>query len=209
MIIWRGRGFLVVVIVFMTLLLMQLGLDGLNGDGYYLSHAWPKVLAGLIAATPIWLLGKKWNDESDGAHTLFFVPMQYWAFVVLAATLWLAISPSETVASAPAVAETPAQNQPAPEPTTTTTTAPAPIQASAITVPAPAPPPPVVRNEPAKVEPPAPVAEAQPKFVQVYVDREMRYYYPEDCAGRPENTYRVARSIARQQGFTRAPTCKE
>jgi hypothetical protein len=44
---------------------------------------------------------------------------------------------------------------------------------------------------------------------QVYAHNASRLYYPEDCHGRPEKAYKVARTLAIKQGFTLAPTCSE
>ena len=63
---------------------------------------------------------------------------------------------------------------------------------------------------PAPKPSPAPAASAkeeEPKrLAQVYIDRTTKMYYSEDCKNRPEETTRVARSVAVMQGFTPA-TC--
>ena len=59
----------------------------------------------------------------------------------------------------------------------------------------PPPPPPPVRVEPER---------SVPMIEQVYVDNATNLYYSEKCKRRPESTYRVAKSMAIQQGFTAA-----
>jgi hypothetical protein len=45
---------------------------------------------------------------------------------------------------------------------------------------------------------------SKPMIEQVYVDRETGQFYSEKCRKRPENAYRVARSVAVTQGMTEA-----
>lgn len=205
MIIWRGRGILVLVIGFGVLVLGQIVTDGMFGKGYYTANGWPKIVAGLIGAIPIWFLGKKWNDESDRRHELFFIPMQYWAFVLLALNLWVAVSPGDPEPQ-PAVTESAAVSAPAPA----STPAPTPEPVRVEPEPAPAP---VTK---AAVVPPPPAADTSgrpavqmAKVRFVYADNATSTYYPEDCAGRPKNAFRIARSLAVSQGFTLAAGCSE
>jgi len=44
---------------------------------------------------------------------------------------------------------------------------------------------------------------------QVYAHNASRLYYPEDCPGRPEKAYKIARTLAIKQGFTLAASCSE
>jgi hypothetical protein len=96
LIIWKGLGFLVPVIAFACFLLMDF-LTGRVDETYYSNHAWPMIVAGLLAAAIIgplgWWLnrrpGRTLRDEATGervtlrsAHSLFWVPMEYWAIIV-------------------------------------------------------------------------------------------------------------------------------
>jgi len=47
----------------------------------------------------------------------------------------------------------------------------------------------------------------KPMLEQVYVDRETNTFYVEKCKKRPENVYRIPRSVAVMQGYTEAQ-CK-
>jgi hypothetical protein len=44
---------------------------------------------------------------------------------------------------------------------------------------------------------------------QVYAHNASRLYYPENCPGRPEKAYKVARTLAIKQGFKLAANCSE
>ena len=205
MIVWRGRGIFVVVIGIGVLVLTQLFFDGVGGKGYYETHAFPKVLAGLLAALPIWFLGKKWNDESGRVHDLFFVPMQYWAFVVFALMLWVGAMPSDPKSQTQAQAEQ-QSSEPAPASSPAPAQAAPVVAASVIT-----PPPQAARRQtdnPERQRAERPAVE-RPTLKYVYADNASHQYYPENCAGRPEKAYRIGRSIARGQGYTLAPGCSE
>ncbi|PHN04279.1 hypothetical protein [Flavilitoribacter nigricans] len=87
MIVWKGLGFLSLVIPFGTALIFQLIFGSTpiaSGFGYILGGA------------AVWYLGTKWNaapgrvmtDNQTGEqiefkndHTLFWIKMQYWGFV--------------------------------------------------------------------------------------------------------------------------------
>ena len=100
MIIWRGWGFLVAVFAFGASLAMELITESMTADAdYYQKEAWPLALALVIAAILTWLVGRTLHarggrvviDKATGreltigaAHTFFFVPMHYWAVVLIA-----------------------------------------------------------------------------------------------------------------------------
>jgi hypothetical protein len=104
MIIWNGWGFLAAVIAFACWLVTEIGVEAaMNDEEYYQNHGWPKLLGFLVAAVIVWPLGRALNRKrperelvdpqtgervilkSGGGHTLFFIPIEYWApiFVVL------------------------------------------------------------------------------------------------------------------------------
>ena len=103
LVVWRGFGWLVPVVVIAALILSQLSVDAVYGDGFYTANAWPKQAAFVLAAVLIGLLGFFLNytkrqiliDEESGeelgkapAHSLFFIPIEYWAIIVLALFFW-------------------------------------------------------------------------------------------------------------------------
>jgi uncharacterized protein (TIGR03067 family) len=87
MIVWTGWGILAGVFWAVGLLLTQLAVDAACGPDYYTGHAWPKVLGSAVAAPAIWAAGRALNGSphseqrqlAGAGHTLFFVPMEYWA----------------------------------------------------------------------------------------------------------------------------------
>lgn len=103
LIVWRGFGWLVPIVIFAALILSQLSLDAVYGEGFYTANAWPKQAAFIVAAFSVGFLGIYLNhskrqiliDEETGepvgkapAHSLFFIPIEYWAIIVLALLFW-------------------------------------------------------------------------------------------------------------------------
>ena len=100
MIFWSGQGYLVAAIVFGASLIMNMIVDGIYGQGAYSAQPWWFPIALLIAAPLIWFLGAALQKNEDrividketgeeltinrSSHALFFVPMQYWAFIAVA-----------------------------------------------------------------------------------------------------------------------------
>ena len=104
MIVWSGLGFLVGVVAFGCLVLSEaLSEFWMQDERYYQEHGWPKLAAFLVAAAIVWPLGRVLNRkqqgrelldpatgqrvllQSGGGHTLFFIPVQYWAPILAAA----------------------------------------------------------------------------------------------------------------------------
>lgn len=91
MLVWHRWGILVLVLFAAAYLATQLTVDAVWGQGFYTTVEWPKLVAGLLAAVSIGVVGWLLNREEKAwatTHRFFFVPMQYWAPVVLVATLW-------------------------------------------------------------------------------------------------------------------------
>lgn len=95
--LWSGWGFLVPVILGTVFVLMQAGLNAMIGPYTYESAEWPKFLATLITGVSIWFVGRYFNnkpgrvliDKQTGhevvfkpRNTFFFIPMEYWAFII-------------------------------------------------------------------------------------------------------------------------------
>jgi hypothetical protein len=111
MIVWSGWGILVIVFVVAAFLgdvsLVSL-VAGAMGHG---APEAPPLIARLVgflpwvgAAAAAWFMGRKVNTKTEkvlidpetnepvmlrtgGGHSLFFIPMQYWAFILLAVGL--------------------------------------------------------------------------------------------------------------------------
>jgi hypothetical protein len=90
-IIWRGYGFLMPLIWLAGLLATY----GLVGHQTYESHAWPKVLAGIVTAIAIGWTGATLNQNrpAGNKHTFFFMNMEAWAVVSLVIATWAAVRP--------------------------------------------------------------------------------------------------------------------
>jgi hypothetical protein len=101
LIIWRGWGILVIVIAALFQFIGY-GVSSVFGvDSYSDAAKMIGYLLFLPAAVVLWLLGKKLNKPkvyvdqtgqqvvSKGRHSLFFIPIEYWAFiyVILAVVL--------------------------------------------------------------------------------------------------------------------------
>jgi hypothetical protein len=98
-IIWSGWGILVPLIMALALLLAV----PFEGD----SAKYGLAFSQFVAAAGIWFVGKKLNDkpgrvmidqetgealELKTKHSLFFIKMEYWAFVVAAIAVVMALS---------------------------------------------------------------------------------------------------------------------
>jgi hypothetical protein len=96
LVIWRGFGWLIPVIVFGAFLLSQLALNFIFGEGFYKANEWPKVAAIVASSLLIASLGYFLNyknrqviiDPESGekkkspAHSLFFIPIEIWAVII-------------------------------------------------------------------------------------------------------------------------------
>lgn len=89
MIVWTGRGFLIVIVLILSLFISLLTLPkDLSDYGFIISL--------FISALFSWFFGSKWNsnkkiltDEKTGEklilinkHSLFWIPMQYWGIIL-------------------------------------------------------------------------------------------------------------------------------
>lgn len=110
MIIFRGWGILVVIIAFLCFGATAAAVDAATGDNYYFEgHRWPKLVGCLLTAAVVWPVGRWFNKAARTAplgedvkdeqlvrlalsrHTLIFVPMEYWAIILVFAgvVFWL------------------------------------------------------------------------------------------------------------------------
>jgi len=107
MIIWKGWGFLVVVITFLIVLAAELISEDLtHNESYYQEHsllALALLIAGIVnGALGKWLNSRKTktviNNYSrkeivvPNNHALLFIPMEYWGIIlIVAAVIVLAV----------------------------------------------------------------------------------------------------------------------
>jgi hypothetical protein len=99
MLIHRGLGYLVFVIVFVVSLAANFLFNAVYGDRYYDNHKWPLVFSLMISANIIWVLGRHLRKRSDrividkqtgkemvineSTHDLFFIRMEYWSPIIV------------------------------------------------------------------------------------------------------------------------------
>src|SRR5215218_3481462 len=107
MIVWRGFGFLVLVIAFAAALLVQVVVDAVVGPDTYTRNTSLWLPVALVLAAPIiWFLGRRFNgraarvllDPQTGEevvlrpdHSFIWIKMEYWAIglVVIAGLVLL------------------------------------------------------------------------------------------------------------------------
>ncbi len=104
MIIWKGLGFLVLVQFFVVLMLFQVSVDAINGQGFYTANDWPRQAAMIAASISIFPVGLLLNRSQNvveasaiseppprqtARHALFFIPYQHWMWAGLGALLLL------------------------------------------------------------------------------------------------------------------------
>ncbi|GHV61604.1 hypothetical protein FACS1894195_2380 [Bacteroidia bacterium] len=91
MIVWSGRGFLI-VLVFIACMFLGVSIFPKDMADYAF------VFAGLLSAIFSWFAGIAWNTKNDrvvtddktgqkilikgGGHNLFWIPMQYWGIIL-------------------------------------------------------------------------------------------------------------------------------
>jgi uncharacterized membrane protein len=104
-VIWSGYGFLVAVIVFGSSLVANLIFNATYGDRYYDNHKWPFAVSLIVSAVICWFLGRYLRTRTDrvvtdkatgqdlvinrSQHSLFFIPVDYWAPILLVIALVL------------------------------------------------------------------------------------------------------------------------
>lgn len=103
MIIWRRKGWLVPIIFIVVMVIIPVVINSSFGSGYFQSNEWPKALAVALAALAIAGFGYLVNykhrevliDEEAGtktkasSHTLFFIPVEFWAIIIPAFLIWV------------------------------------------------------------------------------------------------------------------------
>ncbi len=104
MVIWKGLGILVPIQFFGILVLVQVCVDAIYGQGFYTGNDWPKQVAMIVASISLLPVGLLLNrsqivEETEAIaepppreparQTLFFVPYQHWTWAGLGLLLLL------------------------------------------------------------------------------------------------------------------------
>jgi hypothetical protein len=102
MLVWRGKGYLVPLIIFVSSLLFQLGFDAIYNDpNYYTTHSIPLASALLIAGAILWQIGNRSHETQGPLETktlekkfmvsrndsFFWIPLKYWGPICLLLSL--------------------------------------------------------------------------------------------------------------------------
>ncbi len=105
--IWRGWGVLAVVIPIVFMFIVEFAVNATFGDGFYQKSSWTLSLVLILSAVSIYLVGTKLNGkkarividketneemELKSTHSLFWIPLQYWGFIMFALGVWAFIS---------------------------------------------------------------------------------------------------------------------
>jgi hypothetical protein len=106
MIVWQGSGYLVAIAIFGCSLVANLIFNAKFGPGYYDHHKWPFAVSLLFSSAICWFLGDYLRkrpgrvviDKQNGkeitlnkSHTLFFIPVRWWAPILLVGA-WILFS---------------------------------------------------------------------------------------------------------------------
>lgn len=103
MIIWRGYGILIPIVILTICLMTQYSLDFIFYEGYYQLQKWPVSSDLFLSAAIIWVVGKRLNKDCDRflldpktcrelkpkkAHSLFWLRTEYWAPILALLGSW-------------------------------------------------------------------------------------------------------------------------
>lgn len=102
LLIWQGAGILAILIPVILGFVADWGVDSYLGHGYAAAHQWQDAIAWLLGGAIVWRIGVHLeqrpgrllvdpatggNVELKTRHTLFFVPMKYWAVIWVIASV--------------------------------------------------------------------------------------------------------------------------
>lgn len=108
MLVWRGWGIGVLLIVVVVNLTVQWLINQLMGDATYChTHGWTWIPSLGLAAVGVWFAGVKLESQPGrrvidaetgqelilkASHDLFWIPFKYWALPILTLSIWFAVS---------------------------------------------------------------------------------------------------------------------
>lgn len=111
MLAWRGKGWLVPIGTFASLLITQKVVNtAYNDPDFYTANAWPKIGGAAIAGAVLWVVGRKLNAEPGRRlmdtttkeefelkrrHDFMHIPMQYWGPLVVVVVAAIALMQSK------------------------------------------------------------------------------------------------------------------
>lgn len=92
MLIWRGYGFLTIILAGISFVLVEL----VVGKEFYNTHNWVHMVGYIIAGVLCYFVGKELNKNKDkiyvdkesgkevmvrNSHSFIFIKMEYWGFI--------------------------------------------------------------------------------------------------------------------------------
>lgn len=105
-IVWSGLGILVPVVFALSFFGFEAVLEAFVEDETYCEmHGWPFFVSGLVTAAILWPLG---TALKEGGHSLFFIPMRWWAVPALIVSVYMLIGPRDA-RSCPAASDEPVE----------------------------------------------------------------------------------------------------
>jgi hypothetical protein len=92
--IWRGWGIVVPIIWFVTLWVVQIVSNTIFGAGTYEAYGLFKIVGSIPAGLAVWVVGNILNENIESSankHSFFFIPAEYWGFIIPALTIVMTI----------------------------------------------------------------------------------------------------------------------
>ena len=109
MLVWKGWGFLALLIPLIASWTVGFSLNSFYGEGFYQQSAWAMPLTIGLTAIPVTLIGIKLSKkrartlidvdtlekvEIKPEHSMFWIPLQYWGIIIISLCMWLFASNS-------------------------------------------------------------------------------------------------------------------
>ena len=106
MIVWKGWGIMALLIPLVCSLLVEAVVDYKYGIEFYKSNNWAMPLVFALSSTIVFSLGRTLNSrpgkvvidietnqqiELKKTHSMFWIPLQYWAVIIMALSIWMYI----------------------------------------------------------------------------------------------------------------------
>jgi len=106
-IVWKGWGILAILVPIVFMFIVDLATNVMFGDGFYRESNWTLSLVLILSALSIYFIGIKLNNkigqkvidketgeeiELKSIHSLFWIPLQYWGFIMFILGIWAFVS---------------------------------------------------------------------------------------------------------------------
>lgn len=99
MIAYKGKGYLGLLVPALFVVVVNLTVDSILGDGYYKAHKYIPAFTVILAGITLWKIGKGLNDKEPrelmdlktreivtikDTHSIFGIPLEYFAGIITA-----------------------------------------------------------------------------------------------------------------------------